>query len=1720
MQREGCLVVAMAKMLVKAGAADSNPGIFNPDIFFNWGVQNGAFLASNTYCERLSVPAEYSNSITFEGITENGQPTSHNVQNKIWENINAGKYSIVFFSQNEYPSHWAFINNEASQSAGVLKIYNSVAYWPEMGAFWTYCPGTVSFNPEVRFFQVLTFSGNGTPPVSGPVISDGDYVIASAKNSNYYLDIAGVDASNGTNVQLCGETAPTNVPDFDVWTVTYNSSDKFYKICQKTNNNMCLDVQDVSTANGANVQVWTYEGGSNQQWTITQDTEYGSGYRIMPKHTGGKSLDIVNTVYELTSGANIQIWNNDNSPVQSWVFLPYTGNNSSQESERVISDGDYVIASAKNSNYYLDIAGITASNGTNIQLTGETAPANVADYDVWTVTYDSSGKFYKICQKTNQNMCLDVQDSSTANGGNVQVWAYETGGSNQRWTIAQNTDYGRGYRIMPQHTGGKSLDIVNQVYELSNGANIQIWDNDSSPVQSWVFLPYTESTPGQESEYVITNGDYVIAAEKNSNYYLDIYGVTASNGTNVQLTGETAPANVADYDVWTVTYNSSGKFYKICQKTNTNICLDVQNASAANGGNVQVQTYANSSNQQWTITQNTDYGRGYRIMPRHTGNKSLDIVNQVYELTSGANIQIWDNDSSPVQSWVFIPYTGSSPSQDSEYVISNGDYIIASEQNSNYYLDIYGITASNGTNVQLTGETAPANVGDYDVWTVTYNSSSKFYKICQRTDPNMCLDVQNASTANGGNVQVQAYTNSSSQHWTIAQNTNYGRGYRIMPQHTGNKSLDIVNQVYELTSGANIQIWDNDSSPVQSWVFIPYSGNNFIYNLELVEAGNNSLRVAGWVFNNSSPSRSVYVDVYMDGPAGSGQLIGSVLAESPSQDVNNAYSITGNHRFDHTITGLKSGNHTFYLYIVDTVANVNAPFGNNNEGTINIPSGDPEPPIISNVTVTDITSRGYRVTANVSDNVGVVRVAFPTWTKKTGTDGNAQDDIIWHEGSITDGVAAYYVNTTEHNHESGSYVTHIYAFDAEDNYSTGSVEVDVPNPITNVQVSNISSAGYTVTCTLDPLWGAVKVEFPTWSMNEGSDGNPQDDIVWDQGTISGSTVTYNVKTSDHNNEHDCYYRTHIYASDSIDRTAGGVTQSKYSCLEVFVPSTAIAKPTIDSNKVFGYDKGITLTIVRDTDVDGYGIAVYDVTNNNQKVNPTIDAPVNSGSTTTINIHGSDLVNGNVYKLVVYSYKGSGSAQIKSGTVSVYAVPNTQVKQTTAQPINAGVRVNSKHIAGTSGIRYYVYDSSTGKQVAKVTLEGENQSTVISDLVNGKLYYVYSRPYTMYKDKYRWGPQSNKVYFVPVASPSGSNVLFTDPKTAVISTSANSTADGIRVLYRAEGGDLQNGCEAAAVSCSISGLNNKTAYEFYLMRYKSLNGVKHYGAGITFQYSPLVLASMAAPQDAIVSYSGDTFTIKITKSADAHGISVLYRANEGDFVSGCENASDTCSLILDRSKEYTFYVMQFKVVDGKNTYSKGIVVKNVYGTKDADGLDIYTSVSEEIDEDLILSALSELDVETQKEIQGMLNAETGFDPEMMNSGETEAYPEQIDFDENEMDEPDFENDETEYENDDFIYISTDGTYPVSPESTDETQYDNADFTYVPTDGTYPVSPESTVETQYDNADFTYVPTDETYPVSPESTVEPEKESESKGFSFFEFFFGRDDREPAAPSFRNK
>ena len=83
--------------------------------------------------------------------------------------------------------------------------------------------------------------------------------------------------------------------------------------------------------------------------------------------------------------------------------------------------------------------------------------------------------------------------------------------------------------------------------------------------------------------------------------------------------------------------------------------------------------------------------------------------------------------------------------------------------------------------------------------------------------------------------------------------------------------------------------------------------------------------LSGWAYDPDSPGTSIYVDVYKDGPAGSGTGVGRYLANVSRPDVNAALGVGGNYGYSiATPNSLKDGAaHSLYIYGIDTAGGPN-----------------------------------------------------------------------------------------------------------------------------------------------------------------------------------------------------------------------------------------------------------------------------------------------------------------------------------------------------------------------------------------------------------------------------------------------------------------------------------------------------------------------------------------------------------------------------------------------------------------------------------------------------------------------------------------------------------------------------------------------------------------------------------------------------------------------------
>lgn len=194
------------------------------------------------------------------------------------------------------------------------------------------------------------------------------------------------------------------------------------------------------------------------------------------------------------------------------------------------------------------------------------------------------------------------------------------------------------------------------------------------------------------------------------------------------------------------------------------------------------------------------------------------------------------------------------------------------------------------------------------------------------------------------------------------------------------------------------------------------------------------------------------------------------------------------------------------------------------------------PSFFYNTGVTDVTTTTAKINSSFSSVQTVTALGF-----YYGTSPDNMTKVVESSSTSTRAITVYYTlgdgkwcgalsPGTTYYYKIYAVVGGITYETSVDSFTTGGSVPDTQAPIiSNIQVTNISSTGYTVSCTVTDNVGVASVTFPTWT-----EANGQDDLAstWPGPTsVNGSTYTYRVNISDHNNEKGVYF-THIWASDA------------------------------------------------------------------------------------------------------------------------------------------------------------------------------------------------------------------------------------------------------------------------------------------------------------------------------------------------------------------------------------------------------------------------------------------------------------------------------------------------------------------------------------------------------------------------------------------------------------
>lgn len=585
-------------------------------------------------------------------------------------------------------------------------------------------------------------------------IDDGVYIIHSSINDNYVLDANGAVANNGTNIQLYQSNSGLS----QKWIVKYQK-DGYYQITSTINDNYALDVNGAIFNNSANIQLWGKSNSIAQKWYIKDD---GNGYYKLISYNQNYSLDANGAI--AANFTNIQLWNSSNSLAQKFRFEKicsvgktiengiytistplvknknvdvyggyiknntniqlYDGHNGDAQKYYItyMDNGFYTIKSYLDVNYAFNVNG----NG-NIEL----LKYNSSNSQQWIINMDKNGD-YNIISKKNYKV-MDIHGALTKNETNIETYTYNNG-LNQKFEFNKINIVGtkileNGYYFINSSLNSKKvLDINNgimedkrnvEIYDLNYGIN-QKWyleylnngyykivanrDNnyvlqvDGSNVnigiyngldsQQWVIkknsngyyiiskndmyldLYYGNTanatniqvyqfnggkgqifnfrkTADGISKKVLDNGVYRISSALNSNMFVDVNGASKANGTNIQLWYR----NPSIAQKWYIEYLNNG-YYKIASLVDLNKSMDVDHAGTNNGVNASIYNYSNSINQQWIIK---DAGDGYFNIISNCNGLYLDVANGV--TNNGTNVLLWQYNGGKNQKFKFIHAT-------------------------------------------------------------------------------------------------------------------------------------------------------------------------------------------------------------------------------------------------------------------------------------------------------------------------------------------------------------------------------------------------------------------------------------------------------------------------------------------------------------------------------------------------------------------------------------------------------------------------------------------------------------------------------------------------------------------------------------------------------------------------------------------------------------------------------------------------------------------------------------------------------------------------------------------------------------------------------------------------------------------------------------------------------------------------------------------------------
>ena len=537
---------------------------------------------------------------------------------------------------------------------------------------------------------------------------------------------------------------------------------------------------------------------------------------------------------------------------------------------------------------------------------------------------------------------------------------------------------------------------------------------------------------------------------------------------------------------------------------------------------------------------------------------------------------------------------------------------------TSHTINISGLTADTSYTYRVKSKDASGNL--------TISPSQTFRTLLGKdtTAPTVSLtSPANGATVSGTSVTVSA---TASDNIGIAgvqfklDGVNYGGEDTTAPYSVNFNSTTVSNGSHALTAVARDTAGNiKTSSSVAVTVF---SNTLPIGTFDGLKA--DGVTLYGWSYDSNSSTVSNPVQIFINGPIGTGTLISSATTNILRTDINLSFNITGNHGFEVLVPAQYRDSlaHSYYVYGIDINDSTKSILLTGSPKTFIVASPtDTTPPTVpANLTATAVSSSQINLTwAASTDNVGVAGYKI----FRNGTQVNTSTTRSYSDTNLTSSTA---------------YTYRVVAYDVAGNSSAQSSQItattltvaDTTLPTVSLTSpangATVSGTSVTVSATASDNIGIAGVQFKLDGVNYGGeDTTAPYSVNFNSTTVSNGSHALTAVARD--------TAGNIVASSNVSITVNNVSIQPSDTTAPSIP-TSLTATSVSSNQ-------INLTWTAST--DNVGVTGYRIFRNGIQIATAIVAT---------NYSDTGLMASIAYTYTVLSYDLANNNSAQSSPISV------------------------------------------------------------------------------------------------------------------------------------------------------------------------------------------------------------------------------------------------------------------------------------------------------------------------------------------------------------------------------------------------------------------------------------------------------------------------------------